>query len=684
MFRSMNFACLAVLLPAFAGFSICAAQVDLDTPVANDTPVLSLDDVNIVVAQGVGFLRSLNLSGIVSVVDREGHILAVFRMTPNTSTDIRINEQATVKARTAAFFESDNNAFSTRTAQFIVQSNFPPGVRNVDAGPLFGVPFSNFPGSDVQLQVPPFIVFIKDINAPALPAAPALFKTPSGNSNQRPALQPLVITPLTDDLGGLPLYKAGKAVGAVGVEVDAFGVLADGISDAAVKNSDLGTSQARVEEQAALAAATGFLPPRSIRGDRILINGFRFPFVNSKARAPSTATVQLLAIAGAFEPFTDTDGTERNPSGVANPAMAYLSVVANSVLFATPRATPTQEFPRQGWVPRFPPRDSPLGTITAAEVRQMVQQAANKAAQTRAGIRNPIGVPARVWICVVDLAGNICGSFRTNDATPFSFDVHVQKARTAAFFSTDQVAFTTRAIGFMAQTFYPPGVDKRPPGPLSGLLSNQDGQDVGALGATPTGGAGRLTEISQLLVDTDGPSIADSTAGLSVGAALSTTVNILASRLPHIRDGRLSPLQVGITVDLTLGRPSAGAAAPTSTIPNGITIFPGGNPIYKNGILVGAVGVSGDGVDQDDIIAFAGQRGFEPPAGVRCDEALDGDIRTALQAAVAKLKLQFPNLTNGTSAVLDVISTRVTSGPILEGLQLPYVKFPRSPDRSSK
>jgi hypothetical protein len=29
-------------------------------------------------------------------------------------------------------------------------------------------------------------------------------------------------------------------------------------------------------------------------------------------------------------------------------------------------------------------------------------------------------------------------------------------------------------------------------------------------------------------------------------------------------------------------------------------------PIYRNGALAGAVGISGDGVDQDDMIAFLG------------------------------------------------------------------------------
>jgi len=37
---------------------------------------------------------------------------------------------------------------------------------------------------------------------------------------------------------------------------------------------------------------------------------------------------------------------------------------------------------------------------------------------------------------------------------------------------------------------------------------------------------------------------------------------------------------------------------------NGAQIFPGGVPIYRGDVLVGGIGVSGDGVDQDDMIAF--------------------------------------------------------------------------------
>ena len=39
---------------------------------------------------------------------------------------------------------------------------------------------------------------------------------------------------------------------------------------------------------------------------------------------------------------------------------------------------------------------------------------------------------------------------------------------------------------------------------------------------------------------------------------------------------------------------------------NGIQIFSGGVPIYRGSQLVGAIGVSGDGIDQDDMISFLG------------------------------------------------------------------------------
>ena len=49
------------------------------------------------------------------------------------------------------------------------------------------------------------------------------------------------------------------------------------------------------------------------------------------------------------------------------------------------------------------------------------------------------------------------------------------------------------------------------------------------------------------------------------------------------------------------------AAADTiDTVRNGIQIFPGSVPIYRGDTLVGGIGVSGDGIEQDDLISFLG------------------------------------------------------------------------------
>jgi uncharacterized protein GlcG (DUF336 family) len=57
---------------------------------------------------------------------------------------------------------------------------------------------------------------------------------------------------------------------------------------------------------------------------------------------------------------------------------------------------------------------------------------------------------------------------------------------------------------------------------------------------------------------------------------------------------------------------------------HGIIQFPGGLPLYKNGHLVGGLGVSGDGVDQDEAVAKGGAVGFLPAAAIRIDTVTGG------------------------------------------------------------
>jgi hypothetical protein len=49
-----------------------------------------------------------------------------------------------------------------------------------------------------------------------------------------------------------------------------------------------------------------------------------------------------------------------------------------------------------------------------------------------------------------------------------------------------------------------------------------------------------------------------------------------------------------------------GGCAANPRIRNGVQIFPGAVPIYRGEVLIGALGISGDGIDQDDMIAFLG------------------------------------------------------------------------------
>jgi hypothetical protein len=155
---------------------------------------------------------------------------------------------------------------------------------------------------------------------------------------------------------------------------------------------------------------------------------------------------------------------------------------------------------------------------------------------------------------------------------------------------------------------------------------------------------------------------------------------------------------------------------------NGITIFPGGAPLYKNGKLVGAVGISGDGVDQDDLIAYAGTLGYRAPTDIQADHLAESDLVPYLRQKVMQLGnlniednpgygLAFPalNVLQDNFGIIDPetaseagnrdgltirpedsILDRIVGVPDvslgrlltkgLQGVQLPFQKFPRNPE----
>jgi len=85
------------------------------------------------------------------------------------------------------------------------------------------------------------------------------------------------------------------------------------------------------------------------------------------------------------------------------------------------------------------------------------------------------------------------------------------------------------------------------------------------------------------------------------------------------------------------------AGAPNTNNMSGIVFFPGSLPLYQSGVLVGGLGVSGDGVDQDDFVTagavnaacgFGGPCGvtdYQAPANIRADQVVIDNVRLPYQ-----------------------------------------------------
>jgi len=79
-----------------------------------------------------------------------------------------------------------------------------------------------------------------------------------------------------------------------------------------------------------------------------------------------------------------------------------------------------------------------------------------------------------------------------------------------------------------------------------------------------------------------------------------------------------------------------------------ITIFSGGFPLYRNGVLIGAIGISGDGGDQDDIVGASGTHDFLAPDSIRADQFVYKGARPPYA--------KFPRDPNGANGVNEVVT----------------------------
>jgi uncharacterized protein GlcG (DUF336 family) len=574
---------------AATGQAGCVTDCATAAPAA---AALTIAEVEQILSQAVQEAQAQQAPATLAVVDRVGNVLAVFAMN-GASPSITINGgkgidagldkvslgppvpgpafAAISMAITAAYFSSEGNAFTSRTAGQIIQEQFNPGERNQPSGPLFGVQFSQITCSDISR------------------------KASDGSIGPKRAPLGFAANP-----GGLPLYKNGRVVGAIGVMTGTDYTLDRNVIDV----------RATPGELIAVAGTRGFSAPTDIRADRITVEGRSLRFTDSEqtVSAPGTAASfkaingvagALVAVAGyGGSPIaagtvygTPASGIRPDASAAFAGTGAHVLVDANDVV-------------------RFPPRDGTDGGLSAADVTQILRSALAVADRTRSQVRRPVGLRAQVSAVVVDTNGEILGHVRSPDALVDSADVVVQKARTAAFFSNPQagaellalppasyvngtrspiapyvvaartlladptalgngIAFSTRSVGNLATPYFPDGLEYRAAGPF----------------AKPT---------------------QDWTL-FNNGLALDLVYDKLVA---------------------ALGGDLSGNCTGNARIRNGITLFGGGFPIYRGNRLVGGIGVSGDGTEQSDLIALvgvaqAGQRlgngiGNAPPA-IRAD-----------------------------------------------------------------
>jgi uncharacterized protein GlcG (DUF336 family) len=647
---------------------------------------LTVGDVETVIAQAVAEAQARHVNATIAVVDRVGNVLAVYRMgalmgtappaplpvlisssvnaanNPLLHTGLdgirlpvpgsilsaaHLDDQAAIaKAVTGAYLSSEGNAFSSRTASQIVQEHFNVGDLNQPSGPLFGVQFSQLACSD----------FIGRATATATAPTVGPQRSPLG---------------LSADPGGFPLYKAGVTVGGVGVISDGLYSLDKDIT--AVNGSDN-------DEAIAYAGSFSYAAPINRRADEITAGGVTLRFSNVdatglKSNPAAAPAFSALGAVGKLIPVLGyTDGTVHAGTAYGQPASGVRS--DGGVYFPGQQA---YVFVDANDKPRYPPiagKAPSAGALTAAEVRQILSSALGVAAEARAQIRLPVGLSAQVTITVIDTLGNILGMVRSPDAPLFGSDVSVQKARTVALLSSSSggafltglpsarylntdangypilnaqapilgnlfqapiafssyvtaaqtflslpaaltdggIAFSDRAVGNLARPFYPDGIQGNPNGPFSKPYADW--------------------------------------SIFSTGLQLDLANNAILQHVLYVATGGLFPdVPVGCAgvnepSPTPTANPTIGVPTLQNKLANGLQIFPGSVPIYRGGTLVGAVGISGDGVSQDDMVAFLGLE--------RASAALGGSIEEAPPAIRAD--------------TLDPMGTR-----------LQYVQCPQSP-----
>lgn len=576
---------------------------------------------------------------IIAVVDTRGSILGVrteadFAGMAPTDLAFAI-DGAVAKARTGAFFTNNQAILTSRTVSHISQSTVTQ--REMQADPASPDPTFQGPGYVAPVGVggefPPGILRqpLVDLFAIEHTNRVSVFVGDGGaevvnrdsygaQSGTAPGTVSRGISTLP---GGLGIYRLGadEVIGGIGVffpgqpGTPQFGTAS--FEQGFVANPNQ-TRTARLNAPKALEAevialvsllpinvanrGNPPLPPLSVTltPTTILLAagglGGRLPLTLPQAqdlvnRVNASARINLGGIA--LQSF----GPQAGPLGVATLFNLYVAFNQNGgpgavngtdqpVASGGDTLLPGQS-QAAGWLVA-PTASSFAGGLTAAQVQRIIVQGVIQARNTRAQIRvQPTA--AKMVLAVADKDGTLLGLYRMPGSTIFSIDVAIAKSRNTAYYASpglqpqDHVAgvpygtaFTNRTFRYLAVPKYPSGSATAPPGPFSILNT---------------------------------PGINPAT-GLNAGAPLpASALNVTVLGYDSFNPGT-----------------NFRATTPAGNR-NGVVFFPGSTAVYLGPRLAGGFGVSGDGVDQDDVVTFMGATDFSAPPAIQAVQFFVRGIR---------------------------------------------------------
>jgi uncharacterized protein GlcG (DUF336 family) len=519
------------LAPRFVVCALAIVLLALAPGAALAVPFLTAADVTDITRAAATAINSTSV--VIAVVDRTGVPLGVYLGPTATPGDVlpkpgitkllyqggapvNAMDYAVGLARTGAFFSSNQAPLSSRTVRFISGIHFPPGIENKPPAALYGIENTNR-GCDFNVAIAGIPRATSVLGGTCGPG-PGGGITGCGTGIVTGKADNTDSDPGAVDGGGVPIFKSGDLVGGVGVT--GIGVEANVAEFAAFTGS--------------LAGGNPLFGPRPADPGVIFLDGIRLPFVNNTLPPPGVRPGVFVA--------NFTVGPIDSPNGAAGVPSGFL----------------------------VGPMASADGKLSASQVGSAISRGVSEARRVRAAIRLPLGTTTQMVFAISDLAGNIVALYRMEDATIFSIDVAVAKARNAVYFSSptrdprdiigvpNGTSVTARTIGFGAQPLFPAGIDHTRPGPF----------------------------------------------------------------FDDFRTDVANPCSQGFQA--------------ANANQSGIVFFPGSIGLYSGFQLIGGVGVSGDGVEQDDFVTAATVSqincptcapNWTPPEVIRADNILIDNTR---------------------------------------------------------